>query len=317
MSRLLITAVGLILIIVLILFSTTYIVRYDQVAVQSRFGNTDEDSIKREAGLKFRLPIFADKVTLLDKRVRLIETPSETIKTADDQQLVVKAYLLWRIDETGMGPLRFTESYSSEDAARERLRDELRSALLALGQYEYTSLLGDEDTLAAAEQSINDRIDASVSATGIKPVSVGLSRMLLPSATAQGVITRMTNTRQAIGNQRRVEATAQASRIRDEADQKARRIIAFAQNRAASIEAEAEDKAAEYFGQMAQDEEFAIFLSYIDALEQMLRTNTTAILPTSQPPFHLLDPTTPMVDNLPQPRENLPAADDAETDEDA
>ena len=49
--------VGLVILGVLILFSMTYTVSYNQVAIQSTFGKVNDGSIVREPGLHFRLQI--------------------------------------------------------------------------------------------------------------------------------------------------------------------------------------------------------------------------------------------------------------------
>ena len=54
--------VGLVILGVLILFSMTFAVAYNQVAIRSTFGKVDQGSIIREPGLHFRLPFFADSV---------------------------------------------------------------------------------------------------------------------------------------------------------------------------------------------------------------------------------------------------------------
>ena len=93
--------VGLIILAVLLLFSISYKISYNEVGIRSRFGKIDESSIIREPGLHFRLPFFADSVDTFDTRVQLVETPMDNLQTKDGQQIVARAFMLWKIDEEG------------------------------------------------------------------------------------------------------------------------------------------------------------------------------------------------------------------------
>ena len=79
-----------------------------------------EDSIVREAGLHFRLPFFADSVTLLDTRMKIHQSPMKCLfQTSDGQQIVVKAFLLWKVEyREGTAPLEFYRAYGSADVCQ-------------------------------------------------------------------------------------------------------------------------------------------------------------------------------------------------------
>ena len=82
---------GLALLAVLSAYAFTFTVKYHEVAVRSRFGETNAESIVRDPGLNFRLPVFVDRVVTLDTRLQAVETPLEEITTADGLQIVVQA----------------------------------------------------------------------------------------------------------------------------------------------------------------------------------------------------------------------------------
>ena len=88
MNKPLAIGVGLLLLVVLLLFSTTYTVKYNEVAVKATFGQADADSIVRDAGLHYRLPVFIDEVQKLDTRLQVVESDLEEIETSDDLQLI-------------------------------------------------------------------------------------------------------------------------------------------------------------------------------------------------------------------------------------
>ena len=108
--------------------------------------------------------------------------------------------------------------------------------------------------------------------------------------------------RQTLAEQRRAKGMADAEAIRAESRAKHDKIMAFASQQAEDIRAEGEAQAAEYLQQMGEDEELAIFLAWLDALETSLSQNTTLVLESNVAPWHLmkLDSTTEP-GSIPQP----------------
>ena len=298
--------VGLIILAVLLLFSISYKISYNEVGIRSRFGKIDESSIIREPGLHFRLPFFADSVDTFDTRVQLIETPMDNLQTKDGQQIVARAFMLWKVEEEGQGPLEFYESFSSVDEARPVLATKFRDALSVLSQYDLDQLLGKDSMLEEAESSILDRMK-SASSEGVKPLYAGVSQIVLKEKTSQAVIARMKARRDTLAENERDRGAAEALRITSEAQTSADKILAFASQRAQEIRARGEGQAAEYLQQMSRDEDLAIFLIWLDALEQALAQNTTVILETDFAPWHLMNMESPEGegDLIPQPNKRL------------
>jgi membrane protease subunit HflC len=293
---------GIALLLILLLFSMTYTVSFHEVGIRSRFGQTSEDSIVRDAGLHFKLPFFADSVSLLDTRLKIHQSPLEMLQTADGQQIVVKAYLLWQVDPQGTAPLDFYRSYGTADGAKGSIDGQFRDALSALSAYSFDELTGANNKLLEAEKSILSRL-GTLRATGIIPVSVGINRLLLPPKTTTAVLKRMQARRETLAEQRRAKGMADAEAIRAEARAKHDKIMAFASQRAEDIRAEGEAQAAEYLQQMGEDEELAIFLAWLDAIETSLSENTTLVLETNVAPWHLLKLDTELQsDGIPRPQ---------------
>jgi membrane protease subunit HflC len=292
---------GIALLLILLLFSMTYTVSFHEVGIRSRFGQTTENSIIRDAGLHFRLPFFADTVTLLDTRMKIHQSPLELLQTADGQQIVVKAYLLWQVDPDGTSPLDFFRSHGSADGAKGSIDGQFRDALSVLSSFSFDELTGATNKLSTAEASILDRLK-TLKASGIVPVSVGINRLLLPPKTTTAVLNRMQARRETLAEQRRAKGMADAEAIRAEARAKHDKIMAFASQRAEDIRAEGEAQAADYLQQMGEDEELAIFLAWLDALETSLSQNTTLVLESNVAPWHLMKlDSNSEVGEIPQP----------------
>jgi len=288
MRRPLVILAGLTLLFILLLFSMTYTVSYHEVGIRSRFGQTSEDSIIRDAGLHFRLPFFADSISLIDTRLKIHQSPLEMLQTSDGQQVVVKAFLLWRVDTQGSAPLNFYRSYGSTDAAKSTIDGQFKDALSALSAFSFDDLTGATNILSEVEETILDRLD-SLHYTGIIPVSVGINRLLLPSKTTTAVLIRMQARRETLAEQRHSKGLAEAEAIRAEAEAKRDKIMAFASQRAEDIRAEGEEQAAEYLKQMGEDEDLAIFLTWLDAVKSSLSKNTTLVLESNIAPWHLMN----------------------------
>lgn len=320
MNKPLAIGVGLLLLVLLILFSTTYSVSFYEVAIRKTFGQSTEDSVVDEAGLHFKLPIFADQVTKYDTRLQLLESPAQTVPTADGQQVIVRAFLLWQVDRAGA--LTFDQSYRSLDGAAQTINDRFRTAISAgVSRYRFNDLIGSGSRLQEAEEAIRAELQ-SLEETGLLPRTVGISQILLPPRTTSAVLSRMDATRSTLAEAERFKGNAEAERIESEARTSADRILNFASQRAEEIRAAGNQEAAKYLQQMAQDEEFAIFLTYLDALEATLSQYTTAVLETNVAPWHLMNlATRTNANGLPQPERTLgtsqeqAAANDLDTDE--
>lgn len=290
MNKTMAIVIGLVLLVILVLFSMTFTVGFNEVAIKTRFGKVNENSIIDEPGLKFRLPLFADNVTKYDKRLQLRESPLETVQTTDGLQVVVRAFMLWQIDtDSDAQVLKFYQSFESGvDSANQAILDQFRTAIRSgMSRYTFNDLIGSEGRLRAAEQAILDEMQV-VKAKGIKPVSVGVSQLMLSPKTTQAVLTRMQASRQALAANETARGNAEATAITSRADAMVRKIQTFARQHAEEIRSMGNRNAARYLEQMNEEPGLAVFLAWLDALESTLQSNTTLIIPTAMAPFHTL-----------------------------
>jgi membrane protease subunit HflC len=306
MKRPIVIVAGIALLLILLAFSMTYTVSFHEVGIRSRFGQTNENSVVRESGLHFRLPFFADSVTLLDTRLKIHQSPMSLFQTSDGQQIIVKTFLLWKVNTEGTAPLDFYRSYGSADVARSTIDGQFRDAISTLSAFTFEELTGNNNKLEDAENAILARLD-SLKETGIVPVIVGINRLLLPPKTTTAVLKRMEAKRNTLADQRRAKGMADAEAIRAAAKAKHDKIMAFASQRSEDIRAEGEAQAAEYLEQMGEDEELAIFLAWLDAVESSLSQNTTLVLESDVAPWHLMNLNSDSKENqIPQPKGNSP-----------
>ena len=302
MNRTFAVSVGILLLVVLVLFSTTYTVRFSEVAVRTTFGKTSTASVQTKPGIHFRYPLFADRVTTYDTRVQLALTPLVEVPTADGLSVVVRAFLMWKMDTAPEAVLRFASSYASGSEADDALTNHLVTAVKAsLGRYAFDDLIGPDSRLADAEREIQGQVELVVSSQGITPVVVGISQVQLPAKITKAVLARMQATRTKLAETERSSGHAEASRITGAANTIVAALQAFADQRAEEVKGEANRKAAEYLRDMSENEEFAIFLVQLDTLRAALKDTTTLILSDRAAPWHLLSQTNLSGGPIPHP----------------
>lgn len=271
--------VGCLLAVVLLSRTFLYQVRYDQVAVRTLFDKADADSVEDTPGLKWRLPWPIHEVTHYSKRLQLLEDRLEELQTADGKSVIVRTYVTWRISD----PLAFYVTLKDPAAARRQLATQLREIRGIISRYRLDELVNeDRRKLALDEIETKAREDLQKALSdggfGLRVESVGISRIVLPESTTEKVFETMIATRERLAENALQEGQAQASAIRSEAESARDRILAFAERRAQAIRTQGDRDAAQEYGAFAKNEEFAIFLRRLEALEKMLEHNTTFVL---------------------------------------
>lgn len=304
LKKLTIPVIGLLFVVMILLFSMSFTVRFTETAVKTRFGKASENSIITEPGFKWKLPYPFESVTKYDKRIRIVQTRSETVQTADDFQIIIEAYLTYRVQD----PLKFFRSFSNagdraidhfNKAENDVLRDLLRSALGETSKYKmgdlFTSQSG-KSVIPQLEGRVFDMLSQGGSGGkpladyGIAVTSVGIDRIVLPEETTSAVINRMGANRDRLAERYESEGRSQARAIQAEATSNADRIRAFAQRRADEILAKGESEAAPYLAQQNINPELAVFIQNIKLMREAMAKKFTLIFSTSDYGMQLFDP---------------------------
>lgn len=288
----------------IVLFACTYTVRFTETAVKTTFGAAGEHAVKTEPGLYIKAPYPFQSVTKYDRRVRLVTARSESQQTADDFQIIVQAYMTYRVAD----PLKFFRRFSSagdraqdhyRKAEEDVLRDRLRARLGETSRYRMDQLFTTQrgaSKLPELEGRIFEQLRSggegglSLDEYGIEVVTVGIDRIVLPEETTSKVMDRMGANRDRLAERYESEGDALAKGIRAKADAEAQKIRDFAQRRAAEIEARGHAEAAPFLAQQAQDEELAVFLRQIDFIKSTMAKRFTLVLSTSDFGMSLFSP---------------------------
>jgi membrane protease subunit HflC len=278
---------GIAIVLVLVLYSTTYTVNFHEFAIRTRFGVPA--GVEREAGLHFKFPFFVDSVTKIDRRLQFAESPLQTVQTSDGLQVVVRAYLFWKVKDSDKEAQDFFVSYGgSLDSANSDLEQTLAGAVKAVGGFRFEDLVGPKARLADAEKAILAGV-AGAQKVGVEPVAVGLSQIVLPQKTTVSVLSRMSEVQNTLAKLENAKANSAAEALRSQAKSQSDTIVAFANQWASRIEGRGSEEATAYYERMKQYSELATFLAWLDAMRAGLRGSTTFIGDTTRAPFHLLD----------------------------
>ena len=269
-----------------LLGSSVYTVDAREVAVVTFFGKPVESVV--EPGLKVRLPFPLHEVVRFDKRAQLLSVESAEVLTRDKKNLVVEAFLLWRVSD----PKRFLEAVGTEDVARTQLSDLVVSRIAAaLGNRDFVELMNTEATAVSMlpEDLLPGIAKIGQTRLGIEVLDVRLRTIGLPLQNEQSIYERMRAERRRIANAYRSEGEEKASAIRAEADRQASEIMAAAQKEAMGIKARADGAAAKVYAEAyAEDPDFYLFMRGLETAEKVLDENAVLVVDSEGPLFEAL-----------------------------
>lgn len=287
---------ALALIIVLVVYSITYQVRFSESVVKVQFGRPVGDPIS-EPGLKFKWPAPIETVHAYDTRWRVLDTPETEIKTADGQNIIVGCFAVWKIKN----PLLFYQRVPIERTAEEKLRARVNeSRATVIGQHHWSEFVNldsdlvernwkviEEEMLADAKQGIWDDY-------GVELKRIAIWRLSLPEEATDSVQKSMIQERNRMAARYREEGESIKEAIIARATSQSDQIMAFAERKAIEIEGAGVRAAQRVFEQIpAEDTEFFVWLRWLDALKASLATKTTIFIDSHNELFeHFVQPPT-------------------------
>ncbi|MBA3812701.1 MAG: protease modulator HflC [Caulobacteraceae bacterium] len=168
-----------------------------------------------DPGLKVKIP-FVESLVVLDKRNQVIEARKEEVISADQQRLVVDAFVRYRI----ANPLQYYRTLRNETIAADRLEPLINSSLRqVLGAATATEIISQRRDALMGQTLAVVRARAARSGLGIEVVDLRIKRADLPAANQQAVYKRMQSNLQqqaaqirAVGEQQRREVVADADK---------------------------------------------------------------------------------------------------------
>ena len=229
-----------------------------------------------DPGLKMKVP-FVENVVQFDKRNLAIEAAQEEITAADQQRLVVDAFVRYRISQ----PLLYYRTLRDEQTASDRIERLVNSSLRqVLGTATSNDIISGRREALLAETKKDVVARAAASRLGIQIIDIRIKRADYPPQIQESVFRRMQTSRQ-----------QEAARIRAQGEQEKREIIAGADKEVAITLATAREQAETTRGEgdavrtrlfaqgFGKDPAFAAFYRSMQAYEASLgQGDTTMVL---------------------------------------
>lgn len=282
--------VGVILLIIFFLLLFTFQVRQTEVVVLTTFAKPSAKPIE-EPGLYFKWPAPIQRVYSFDKRIHSFEDAFDQLLTKDGHNLLASVYVGWTIEK----PLEFFNSFPAgkPEAAKPQIESLVRFTKQAIiGQHAFSEFISNDPKnvkFTQIEKEIQENVSkAALDKYGVKIQFVGIKQLGLPESVTAKVFERMTAERQRATDTIRAEGERQAIAIRSAADRDRSEILAKANAEAITIRGEAERQAMASFEAFKQNENLAVFLLELQALEKTLGKGATLVVNPNMSPFHLL-----------------------------
>jgi membrane protease subunit HflC len=276
-TRLILWGVGVVVAFVLAA-NTFYVVDQRKQAVVLRFGepqrvvNAFRDN---DPGLKIKAP-FLENVILLDKRNQSLEADQEEIIAADQERLVVDAFLRYRISD----PLQFFRTLRDERTAADRLERLVNSSLRqVLGSASSNDIIAGRRAalMQATRADVTNR--ARAARLGIEVIDIRIKRADLPQANQQAVYRRMQTSRQQEAAQIRAVGEQQKREIMASADREVTITLATATEESSKTRGEGDARRVAIFAQSyGKDPSFAAFFRSMQAYSGALASGDTTMI---------------------------------------
>lgn len=248
--------------LLVLLDSTIYQVDQRQQALVVRFG--DPIRVVRAPGLHLKAP-FLDRVIKFDNRNIALNANQEEVIAADQERLVVDAFVRYRITD----PRQFYKTLRDETVAHDRLERIVNASLRqTIGRANSEEVIAGKRAIVMA--AIRDEVGRQVRASnlGVQIIDVRIKRADLPEANQKAVFERMQTARQ-----------QEAAQTRAIGEQQKREIVATATEEAEKIRGEGDAKRAELFASsFGRDPSFAAFYRSMQAYEASLGQGDTTLV---------------------------------------
>ncbi|PHM44522.1 hypothetical protein Xmau_01679 [Xenorhabdus mauleonii] len=294
--------------VLVVLYSSVFIVYEGQRGIVLRFGKVERDSENKpvvyQPGPHFKIP-FIETVKMLDARIQTMDIKADRFLTSENKDLIVDSYLKWRIKDfssyylaTGNGEIsqaelllkrKFSDRLRSEIGrldvrgivtdSRGRLTTDVRNALNEGTSDGESSADSDIASAAARVEKETKGKQAilnpnSMAALGIEVVDVRIKQINLPDEVSGAIYQRMRAEREAVARRHRSQGLEEAEKIRASADKTATEIKAKANSEALVLRGEGDAEATKLFADaFSKDPEFYAFIRSLRAYEKSFQND--------------------------------------------
>ena len=263
---------------VVVLANSLFVVEQRQQAIVLRFGQpvrVIHQPGHSGAGLNVKVP-FVENVIKFDRRNLALEADQEEVISADQQRLVVDAFLRYRISD----PLQYYRTLRDERTAQDRLERLVNSSLRqVLGQIDQSDIISGRRDQLMQQSRLDVTRRAKESRLGIEIIDLRIKRADLPAANQASVFRRMQTQRQQIAAQYRAEGEQKKREIIANADKEVAITLATAQQEGETTKGQGDAQRTRIFAEaFGKDPAFAAFYRSMQAYETGLAQGDTTLV---------------------------------------
>lgn len=268
------TYIAGILVVLMVLFSTLFVVDQRQFAVVYALGEIKE--VVMEPGLKFKLPPPMQNVVFLDRRIQTLDSPeSRAIFTAEKKSLVVDWLVKWRIIDA-------RQFIRNNGVDMRNVESRLSPIVQAAFNDEITKRTVQEVLATDRErvmQGVHERLTDEAQSFGIEIIDVRTKRVDFAANVSEAVYRRMESERKRVANELRATGAAEAEQIRADADRQREVIVSQAYRDAQKIKGEGDSQAAAIYAEaFGRDPQFAHFYRSLEAYRSSFRSKSDLLV---------------------------------------
>jgi len=304
--------VGLGVVLLVVLFSSTYTVSEWEQVVITQFGDPVGEPVL-EAGLHFKLP-FVQKVNRFEKRILIWDGERNQVPTEDKRFIWVDTTARWRIRDA----LTFLQSVRTVQGAQSRRDDYLDSAVRdVIGKHKLVEAVrlsnrvldvvpSDEDQQQGPlDKEVLEKIEKGrdqliaemlrmaqpkIDELGIELIDLRIKRINYVESVRKSVYDRMISERQRIAEQYRSEGRGKKAEIEGQRARDEKKILSEAYRDAQELVAKADAEAARIYADAYDtDTEFYAFVRTLESYETILGQNHTLVVAPDSEIYRFLE----------------------------
>lgn len=252
-------------IFVMLLLSSTYVIKTNQFAVIKQFGKIME--IKSEPGLYLKVPVIQN-VQKVDKMKRLYDVAKSDVITKDKKSLISDSYVVYRVKDAK----KYLKTLNGIDKrARERIEastyNGMKQIISSMTQDEVIKSRGNSLTTVLTES-----VEEDMEEYGIEIVQVKIKALDLPEDNKNSVYERMISERNNISAYYTAQGNANAQKIINETDKEVTQKLSDAQKQADILIAEGESEYMRILKDAYNSEDKANFYNYVRGLDSLKKS---------------------------------------------
>ena len=266
--------IAAVLVVLMLLFSTLFVVDQRQFAVVYALGEIKE--VVTEPGLKVKWPPPFQNVVFLDRRMQTLDSPeTRPIFTAEKKSLVIDWLVKWHITDA-------RQFIRNNGVDIRNVENRLTPIVQAAFNEEVTKRTVRAVLSAEREkvmQDVRGRLADEAKSFGIEVSDVRIKRVDFAPTITDSIYRRMESERKRVANELRSTGTADGEKIRADADRQREVIVAEAYRDAQKVKGEGDAKASALFADsFGRDPQFAAFYRSLDAYRASFRSKSDVMV---------------------------------------